>query len=171
MTVNGFSIEAPISRRQVCEAISTASLAVTTSVLIPEVANADVTNKVASSSAIRVVKSAQKQLDTLEFYAANNQYKELVQAVQSPPLTEIRKACTTLIRGGEDERDADKLVSSYQNFISSLEKMYTTAGLGIRGRTIPQGELLGLYNDTVSTLSIFAAVAEDSVSIPLKNLD
>ena len=86
-------------------------------------------------------------------------------------MSDLRKSCTVLVHGGEDGEDAEKLVSSYQSFISSFETMYTKAGLGLRGRKLQEGELLGLYKDAVSSLANFVAVADDSVTIPLQYSD
>ncbi|KAI2489822.1 hypothetical protein MHU86_24757 [Fragilaria crotonensis] len=166
--VQGFSVVSPSSRRQLLDAAA-ASLA--GSVLLPHAAHADVTNKVASSTAIRGVKRAQKLIDALELYVVNDQYLELMAAIREPPISEIRKACTTLVRGGEDGMDAEKLASSYQSFISSFEKLYTTAGFGVRGRKLKDGELLGVYKDSVTALASFVAVAEDSLTIPLQYSD
>jgi hypothetical protein len=167
--VQGFSVaHHPSSRRQLLDAVA-GSLAGT--VFLPQAARADITNKVASSTAIRGVKRAQKQIDALELYVVNDQYLEFMGAIREPPISEIRKACTTLVRGGEDGKDAEKLVSSYQSFISSFEKMYTTAGLGTRGRKLKDGELLGFYKETVTALASFVDVAEDSVTIPLQYSD
>ena len=156
------------SRRQL---LYGASASLVTAIGFPLVANADITNKVASSAALRNVKRSQKQLDTLELYVVNDDYLELMQAIRNPPLADLRKACTTLVHGGEDGPDADKLVHSYQSLIASLEKMYTTAGLGIKGRKLKEGELLAYYMDTVSALGNFVVVAEESVNIPVQYND
>jgi len=148
---------------------ATATLAST--FLFPAVASADITSKVASSSALRNVKRAQKQLDTLELYVVNDQYTELKVAIREAPLSEVRKAAFTLVRGGEDGPDADKLTASYQKFIASLEKMDSQAGLGMRGRKLSSGELLGDYNDCLKALRDFVLVAEESASIPVQYAD
>ena len=169
-SIHGLSInsQSVSSRRQLLYGAS-ASLA--TAIGFPLVASADVTNKVASSAALRNVKRAQKQLDTLELYVVNDDYVELTQAIRNPPLADLRKACTTLVHGGDDGPDADKLVYSYQSLIASLEKMYTTAGLGIKGRKLKEGELLTYYKDTVSALGNFVIVAEESVNFPVQYKD
>lgn len=151
--------------------METAAATLVGTILLPQTASADITNKVASSTAIRSVKRSQKLMDTLELYAVNDQYLELMDAIRNPLMSDLRKSCTTLVRGGEDGEDAEKLVSSYQSFITSFEKMYTKAGLGLRGRKLPDGEMLGLYKDAVTTLGNFVAVAEDSVTIPLQYTD
>ena len=156
------------SRRQLLYGAS-ASLA--TTVGFPLVSHADITNKVASSAAIRNVKRAQKQLDTLELYVVNDDYVQLMQAIRDPPLADLRKACTTLVHGGDDGPNADKLAYLYKRLIASLEKMYSTAGLGIKGRKLQEGELLAYYRDTVSALGNFVVVAEESVTIPVQYRD
>jgi hypothetical protein len=157
----GFTIKSSTSRRQILEGTS----AVITSVCIfPETVKADITNIVASSSAIRKVKRAQKQFASLELYAVNNDFAALMQSVQTPPLAEIRKACYTLVRGGEDGPDAEKLSSSYQIFITSFEKMYVTAGLGLRGRKLREGEILGMFDETKNALNAFTEIAEQSIT-------
>ena len=163
--VQGFSINSPSSRRQLLEG---ASVSLATTVLFPLAANADITNKLASSAGLRNVKRAQKQLDTLELYVVNEQYVSLQQAIRNPPLGEIHKACSILVRGGEDGPDAEKLLSSYQQFIGSFEQLDRRAGLGGRGQKLNEGELLGFYKGTVSALSDFVVVAEESALIPVQ---
>mmetsp|Transcript_21119 Transcript_21119/g.29838 ORF Transcript_21119/g.29838 Transcript_21119/m.29838 type:complete len:207 (-) Transcript_21119:186-806(-) len=143
-------------------------VATTTLGVSPMVANADVTNKIASSSALRNVKRSIKQLDTLELYVVNNEYLELKQAIRVAPIAEIRKNCNTLIKGGEDGPDAEKLVEGYNTFIKALESLDGTASLGSRGRTIPEGQFSEQYKATVAALSDFVKVAEDSVAIPVQ---
>jgi hypothetical protein len=161
----GFSVNSSGSRRQMLEG---ASIALASNVLTPFVAKADITNKVASAGALRNVKRAQKQLDTLELYAVNDQYAELKQAVRNPPLSDIRKSCSSLIRGGEDGPDAEKLTTSYQKFVVAFEQMDNYAGLGVRGRKLNEGEVLGYYKGAVDALGDFLLVAEDSVTIPVQ---
>lgn len=164
----GFSINSAGSRRQILEG---ASIALATTILTPLAANADITNKVASLSNLRNVKRAQKQLDTLELYAVNDQFTELKQAVRAPPLADIRKSGFALVRGGEDGPDAQKLTASYQKFITSFEQMDNYAGLGIRGRKLNDGEILGFYRDAVSSLADFLVIAEEAAAIPVQYAD
>jgi hypothetical protein len=162
----GFTINSSIQRRQLLEG---ASAVFTATCIFPEKAKADITNIVASSTAIRTVKRAQKQFASLELYAVNNDFAALMQSVQTPPLAEIRKACFTLVRGGEDGPDAETLSSSYQLFISSFEKMYVTAGLGLRGRKLREGEILGMFDETRNALNAFTEIAERSIKMRSMN--
>lgn len=166
--VQGFSISGQSSRRKVLEG---ASASVAATLLFPSIARADITNKVASSVAVRKVKSAQKQLNTLELYVVDDQLVELKQAIREPPLSEIRKSGTTLVRGGEDGPDAEKLATLYQKFIGTLEKLDNEAGLAIRGRKLNEGQLLGDYKDCVVALGDFVVVADESALIPIQNGD
>mmetsp|Transcript_31123 Transcript_31123/g.51399 ORF Transcript_31123/g.51399 Transcript_31123/m.51399 type:complete len:182 (+) Transcript_31123:90-635(+) len=161
----GFSINSAGSRRQMLEG---ASIALATTVLTPLAAKADITNKVASAAAIRNVKRAQKQFDTLELYAVNNEYAELKKAVRNPPLSEIRKSGNSLVRGGEDGPDAEKLTSSYKKFILAFEQMDNYAALGVRGRKLDDGQILGYYKDAAGALGDFVVIAEESAAIPLQ---
>lgn len=161
----GFSISGQSSRRQILQG---ASASVAATILFPSIASADVTNKVASSVAIRKVKSAKKQLDTLEHYVVDEEFTELKQAIREPPLSEFRKSATTLVRGGDDGPDAEKLATSYKTAIATLEKMDNDAGVAIRGKKFKEGELLGEYKDCVAALGDFLAVAEKSASIPVQ---
>lgn len=137
----------------------------------PLVANADITNKVASSSALRNVKRSLKQLDSLELYVTSDNYKELKRSLRLAPLADVRKNCSILVRGGEDGPDAQTLQLSYQKFILALEQMDSTAGLAMRGRTIPEGTFYGSYRVTVSTLADFLKVAEEAADIPVQSIE
>mmetsp|Transcript_15230 Transcript_15230/g.23699 ORF Transcript_15230/g.23699 Transcript_15230/m.23699 type:complete len:200 (-) Transcript_15230:41-640(-) len=166
-TTTSTALEA--SRRQVfTDLIVQGGIAATAFAVAPMVANADVTNKIASSSALRNVKRSVKQLDSLELYVANNEYLELKQAIRVAPIAEIRKNCKTLVKGGEDGPDADKLEQEYSVFIKALESLDGTASLGSRGRTIPEGQFTQQYKATVTALAEFIKVAEDSVTIPVQ---
>ena len=75
------------------ETISDAMIAGT--VLLPQIANADITDKVESSTAVRSVEHAQnKLLGSLELYVVNDQYLEFMDAIQNPPTSDRRKSCT-----------------------------------------------------------------------------
>lgn len=140
-----------------------------TLIFTPLAANADVTNKVASSSALRSVKRSLKQLDSLELYVTNNDYQELKAALRVAPLADVRKNMSTLVRGGEDGPDAELLQSKYQNFIKGLEGMDSTAGQALRGRKIPDDVFYDKYKVTVAALNDFLKVAEEAVDIPLQS--
>ncbi len=98
----------------------------------PDAAHADVTNKIASQSSLRYIKRSVKELDKLEFYAAQNDYSEMKQGLRSPALSEIRKNASVLIKGGEDGPEADNLQSVYSAFIKDIEALDGAASLGFR---------------------------------------
>lgn len=137
-------------------------------VLTPLAAKADVTNKVASSSALRAVKRSSKQLDSLELSVSSDNYEEIKAALRTAPLADVRKNMSTLVRGGEDGPDAEVLASSYKKFIQGLEQMDSTAGLAMRGRKISNDELYGKYKVTVTALNDFLKVAEEATGIPVQ---
>lgn len=140
-------------------------------VLTPMAANADVTNKVASSSALRNVKRSLKQLDSLELYVTSDNYQELKAALRVPPLADVRKNMSILVKGGEDGPDAELLQNKYSNFIQGLEQMDSTAGLALRGRKISDDVFYDKYKVTVVALTDFLKVAEESVSIPVQYVE
>ena len=76
-----------VGRRQLIKKapffVSLASIALT-----PNIANADITNKIASSSALRAIKKSVKELKNMEFYAIDNDYANVKQALRVPPFTE-----------------------------------------------------------------------------------
>lgn len=137
-------------------------------VLTPLAANADVTNKVASSSALRGVKRSLKQLDSLELYVTSDNYQDLKAALREAPLADVRKNMTTLVKGGEDGPDGDLLQSRYQKFIQSLEQMDSTAGQAMRGRKVPNDVFYDKYKATVAAMTDFLKVAQESASIPVQ---
>lgn len=156
------------SRREMFVELATGSaaiLAVTTS--LPLAANADVTNKIASSSALRYAKRSQKQLEALELYVSNGQYQELKQAIRVAPLAEVRKNGRILLLGGEDNKDAEKLNALYKKFIQGLEDLDGSASLGIRGKDVPKDKISRQYQTTTTAFADFITLAEESVTIPL----
>ena len=142
-----------------------------TVVLTPLAANADVTNKVASSAALRNVKRSLKKLDSLELYVTSNNYEDLRAALRLAPLADLRKNMFTIVRDGEDGPDAELLEKSYRKFIQGLEQMDSTAGLAMRGRKIPDGVFYDNYKVTVVALNDFLTVAEQSVEVPVQYAD
>ena len=161
---SSFSASPELSRRQWVEAVVVSSVVGAT----PLIANADVTNKVASTTALRNVKRARKQADTFEPFVVEGDYQGLRGAIRVSPMSEVRKNCFILVRGGEDGPDAEKLTETYKAFIAALEKLDSTAGLAIRGRQIPDGEIADLYKSTLVSLGDFISIAEDAVTIPLQ---
>jgi hypothetical protein len=145
--------------------VATTSTVLTTS---PQAANADITSKVASSTALRNVKTSQKKLKTLNDFAKENEYMKLKEALREAPLSEVRKSCTTLVNGGEDGPDAEKLQTKYKTFIGALEKMDSTGSVAIRGKKLKEGQFERLYQETVESLADFLVTAEEAVSIPMQ---
>ena len=141
------------------------------SVILPERARADVTNKVASTSALRKLKRAQKQLGGLSTVAAANDFLEVKAFLRTPPFDDVRKVSFTLVRGGEDGPKAEELQVKYKSFTASLEKIDGTSSLGIRGRKIPQLQLSEEYLVVESAMNEFVKVAEEAVEIPVQYED
>lgn len=162
--VVAFSV--PATRRQLLEG---AAATVAATAFAPQLALADVTNKVASSSALRYVKRAAKQLDNMELYVSTADLAAIQNEIRTSPLTEIRKNMSILVRGGEDGPDAAKLAQGYQKFISSLEAFDTTCRSAARGRNMPEGQLYQQYKDSAAALKDFLAIADEAVNIPLSN--
>ncbi|KAL3929262.1 MAG: hypothetical protein SGBAC_012290 [Bacillariaceae sp.] len=134
-----------------------------------EPAKADVTNKVASTSALRNIKRAQKQLPKLQTVAEANDFAGVKEFMRTPPFGDARKYCFTLVRGAEDGPKASEIETVYKAFVSSIEKIDGTASLGFRGRKIPQLQLSEEYLVVQSSLADFLKVAEDSVEIPVQS--
>lgn len=73
-----------------------------------------------------------KELEKLEFFAAQNEYSEIKQGIRAPGLSEIRKNMGVLIKGGEDGPEAENLKNAYDTFIKSIEELDGSASLGFR---------------------------------------
>lgn len=147
-------------------ATATAALiGLSTTTLLPQPALADVTNKVASKSALRYVKRSIKEFETLEFKAGMNNYEEVKDGLRSSALDEIRKNSKVLIKGGEDGPEAENLVVAYKAFIKGIEKLDSDANLALRGKKNIQ--LLPSYTQTLKDLKTFADVAERAMGIPV----
>ena len=165
---SALSVKQNISRRQ---ALSTGAVSFSLTFLAPMVAKADITSKVASSASLRNVKRASKQLDNMELYAATADAAGLRAAIRVAPLSDVRKAAFTLVRGAEDGPDAEIMASTYQTFIRALEQMDSSAAVVVRGRTLSEGQLYTLYKDTVSSMAAFVTVADKAVTIPIQYAD
>eukprot|EP00546_Thalassionema_frauenfeldii_P002220 CAMPEP_0178937360 /NCGR_PEP_ID=MMETSP0786-20121207/25707_1 /TAXON_ID=186022 /ORGANISM="Thalassionema frauenfeldii, Strain CCMP 1798" /LENGTH=169 /DNA_ID=CAMNT_0020615909 /DNA_START=75 /DNA_END=585 /DNA_ORIENTATION=- len=142
--------------------------------LIPPVeeARADITNKLASAAALRKVRQGQQKLKEMEFYVVNNDYTSLQLALRKEPFFDIRKNSYILVRGGDDGPLAGDLERCYKTFMASLEKMDTTATLGLRGRRpLEDGEFYHSYRSTVESLENFLAVANEAAEIPVQYKD
>ena len=137
---------------------------------LPSPALADVTNKVASTAAIRAVKRAAKDLEKAEFPCVNNDFADVKAALRTPGLNEVRKNCLILIKGGEDGPEADSLKKAYDKFIIDIEALDSQASLGMRGRK-QDIQLAGYYDAALASLKAFLEVGERSVVIPLDSGD
>jgi hypothetical protein len=148
-----------VSRRQCFEggAIGAIGLA-----LSPSIAVADVTNKVASPAALRSVKRAQKQLEDLKTVAQADDFTQVKAFLRTPPFSDVRKNCYVIVRGGDDGPNSEELQSTYKAFIASIEKIDSTASLGIRGRKIPAVQLSEEYRLVESSINDFVKVAEEA---------
>ena len=136
----------------------------------PIAANADVTSKVASKAALRTVKRALRELEDMELLAVENDYKGMQAAIRVPPFTEIRRNCSILVKGSEDnEADYEALQAAYKSFITQIEALDSAAGLGSRGR---KGiELSDSYKNSVATLNKFYALAEQTSATPMQDAE
>jgi hypothetical protein len=167
--VSGFSVNGPSgASNQVLSRRDWGALVAGTVLAAPLTARAEVTSKIASSTALRNVKRSLKQLSSLELYATSDNYQSLQGSLREAPIAHVRKNCYILVRGGEDGPDAQVLASSYQKFIKALEQMDSTASLAMRGRKLPQGTFYDSYKVTVSTLTDFLKIAEEAADIPVQ---
>mmetsp|Transcript_77990 Transcript_77990/g.226267 ORF Transcript_77990/g.226267 Transcript_77990/m.226267 type:complete len:190 (-) Transcript_77990:167-736(-) len=157
-----------LTRRQYVETLSAAVIA---GASLPKPAYADVTNKVASSTALRSVKRSQKQLKDLLPAAQSNDFTQVKAFLRTPPFAEVRKNCFILVRGGEDSPKAAELDSAYKAFIASIEKIDSTASLGIRGRKIPDLQMSDEYQVIESAMSDFIKVAEEAAEVPVQYME
>ena len=114
------------------------------------------------SSNLRSLKRAEKQLSKLEFYAVENEYESMKLALRNAPFSEVRKNSFALIKeyAGEPDQQS-KLTASYEVFISAVEKLDSTASLGMRGRKLDNGALLQSFQDTAKALADWIAVATE----------
>ena len=114
------------------------------------------------SSNLRSLKRAEKQLSKLEFYAVENEYESMKLALRNAPFSEVRKNSFALIKeyAGEPDQQS-KLTASYEVFISAVEKLDSTASLGMRGRKLDNGALLQSFYDTAKALADWIAVATE----------
>jgi len=132
-------------------------------------ASADVTNKIASSSALRALARAQTQLPAklLPEVKANN-YVGVKARLREPPFDNVRKNGQILVRGGEDGPRVKELVKTYKELITALEKIDATASLGMRGRSIDPFEMSREYEVVVGALDSFVRVGAEAAEIPLQ---
>lgn len=168
-------LETSSSRRHAIAAITSAIVTAQTTTLLPQSACADVTNKVASTAALRTLSNLQTQLPLrLKPLALSNNYVGIKQCLREPPLDGIRKSMLVLVRGGEDGPKAGEVLLAYKQLISALENMDATATLGMQGRSKQLNDpfLLSLqYDDVETALKMFIEVGSAAASIPLQEDD
>ena len=158
------------SRRRVIAAIASTFIAASTTSTQP--AYADVTNKLAGTTALRSLTNLQIQLPIrLKPLAQSNNYVGIKQCLREPPLDGIRKNMLVLVRGGEDGPKAGELLIAYKQLISALENLDASATLGMQGRNKKDYDpfLLSLqYDEVEKTLGLFIEVGAASACIPLQ---
>mmetsp|Transcript_28362 Transcript_28362/g.42783 ORF Transcript_28362/g.42783 Transcript_28362/m.42783 type:complete len:248 (+) Transcript_28362:2-745(+) len=164
------------SRRRVIAAITSTIITASTATLAPQSACADVTNKIASTTALRSLLNLKTQLPIrLKPVAQSNNYVGIKQCLREPPLDGIRKNMLVLVRGGEDGPKAGELLLAYKQLISALENMDATATLGMQGRNKKLNDdpfLLSLqYDEVEKALGLFIEVGSAAASIPLQEDD
>mmetsp|Transcript_4666 Transcript_4666/g.10564 ORF Transcript_4666/g.10564 Transcript_4666/m.10564 type:complete len:247 (+) Transcript_4666:33-773(+) len=149
-----------------------ATIAVTSgssTLVLPKPAHADVTNKIASSTALRALTRAQGQLSTkLLPEAQKNNFVGIKARLREPPFDTMRKTMLVLVRGGEDGPKATELQVAYKQLIASLETIDATASLGYQGRDIDPFRLGQEYEAIVKALDAFIQVGTEAAGIPLQ---
>ena len=157
-----------VSRRTFFNGAVTAAASAMFVTALPQVAYADVTNKVASTTALRNVKRAQRQLTKILPYVEMDDYEPIKETFRQAPFSDIRKNMSILIKGAEDGPLAETLQKDYDTFKSSVEKLDSTSGQALRGRKIPNEQLVQEYQAAESALAVFVKDAEEAVEIPLQ---
>lgn len=165
VSTTALNAEQGLTRRGLLEKVAAAS--VLTASGLPSPALADVTNKVASTAAIRAVKRAAKDLEKAEFPCVNNDFADVKAALRTPGLNEVRKNCLILIKGGEDGPEAENLRKAYDKFVKDIEALDSQASLGMRGRK-QDIQLASYYDAALASLKAFLEVGERSALIPLQ---
>jgi len=133
-----------------------------------------ITAKIASSQALRNVKTAQKKLASsgVAAYVSAADYESLKSVLRVEPISGVRKAGTVLVRAGQDRPEqpqlAQNLQASYKTFIAKLEKMDSLASVAMRGRSIAATDFQDSYDGAVSALNDFVTVAERSLELPVQ---
>lgn len=162
------SFTAPTDRKTFLQTAITVSVGAAVLTVGTTPAHADVTNKVASSAALRTVKLSQKKFAGLETLVQGDEYAEFKEALRVAPFSDIRKSMSTLVKGGEDGPDAEALQDKYKTFIARLEKMDSTAGQALRGKKLKEGEFSSLYHDVVDALADFLETAQAAAEVPVQ---
>ena len=121
--------------------------------------------EVPQSANLRSIIRAEKQLSKLELYAVNNDYESIKLALRNAPFSEVRKKSFAIIKEYADQPSKqEKLKVAYDAMIASIERLDNTAGLGMRGRKLPDDELLKTYQAASSSLTVWIAVINDVVA-------
>ena len=106
---------------------------------------ADVTNKLASTTALRSLERVKEQLPVkLKPVAQANDYIGIKQALRLPPFDQVRKDLLTVVRGGEDGPKAGELQLAYKGLIKSLEDIDATASIGMGRSGKPKPDVFQL---------------------------
>mmetsp|Transcript_14562 Transcript_14562/g.31965 ORF Transcript_14562/g.31965 Transcript_14562/m.31965 type:complete len:232 (-) Transcript_14562:236-931(-) len=133
---------------------------------------ADVTNKLASSTALRSLDRVQEQLPIkLKPVAQANNYMGIKQALRLPPFDQVRKDLLTVVRGGEDGPKAGELQLAYKSLIRSLEDIDATAsiGMGRSGKPKPDQFQLAIdYDEIEKALEVFLRIGTEAADIPVQ---
>lgn len=110
---------------------------------------------------LRSLKRAEKQLSKMEFYATENDYESLKAAIRNAPFSECRLKSFAILKEYKDQPvKEEKLKASYDTFIASVEKMDSTAGLGMRGRNLSKDAMLKDYQAAAANMAAWIATIE-----------
>lgn len=80
----------------------------------------------------------------------------------------MRKNGLILVRGGEDGPKVKELVVAYKEFIAAVEKIDSTASLGMRGRKMDNFQMSQEYDVIAKALESFLKVGREAAEIPLQ---
>ena len=165
-------------------AIITSTLTIVSNAALLPFANADVTNKIASSTALRSLSTVQRQLPVkLLPVCQSNNYIGVKKVLRESPFDELRKDLLTVVRGGEDGPKADELLLAYKQLIKALEAIDATASLGMRGTSrgvfggldmtgltgSPDPFQLGIeYEDIEKAMDVFIKIGYEAGDIPVQ---
>lgn len=138
-------------------------------------------DQIAISSALRNVKTSIKTLQSteMELLVSSNDYYAVREKLRVIPISEIRKSCSTLMKYSvssyfirttlpgyeetmttEEKINRSELGISYQIFKKALEKMDSVASLGMSGRDNMNENWINSYQETITSLQSFLAIAE-----------
>lgn len=139
------ALSASIDRRNALSFLATAPL------VLPLIANAET---LSTPAALRQVRRSLRELKEMESIVSSDDYAQVKAAIRVPPFTEVRRNCSILFRSfPEESSERTSLESKYKVFVTSLERLDSKAGLGVRGK---KGEKLqGDFDATVKGLEDF----------------